>query len=181
MVFTKYNLYRGIRMKIDVKPNPCFYPNPVVLVSVEHESSESIITLSWTGTCCSAPPMVSISVRPERYSYQILKDSGEFVINFPTVAMLDQVELCGTKSGEDIDKWQRCNFTKVKSKIVKTPAIAECPVNMECKVEQVIKLGTHDLFIAKVVASHIDDGWKANNYPDMLTYTRGKYGVVRAL
>ncbi len=168
-------------MKIDEKPNPCFYPNPVVLVSVTHKLKDSIITLAWTGTCCSDPPMVSIGVRPERYSYQILQDSEEFVINFPIVSMIDQVKTCGTESGKDIDKWKVCNFTKMKSKEVKPPAIAECPVNMECKVEQVLKLGTHDLFIARVVALHIDDIWKANGYPDMLTFTRGKYGIVREL
>jgi flavin reductase (DIM6/NTAB) family NADH-FMN oxidoreductase RutF len=168
-------------MKIDEKSNSAFYPNPVVLVSVTHELKESIITLSWTGTCCSDPPMVSVSVRPERYSYQILQDSKEFVINFPTVSLIDQVKICGTKSGREIDKWKECNFTKLNSKEIKTPAIAECPVNMECKVEQILKLGTHDLFIARVVASHIDDKWKGNSYPDMLTFTRGKYGVVKGL
>ena len=168
-------------MKIDETPNSCFYPNPVVLVSVTHEFRESIITLSWVGTCCSEPPIVSISVRPERYSYQILQDSKEFVINFPTISLIDQVKICGTKSGRDINKWKECNFSKVEGKEVNTPAIAECPVNMECKVEQVIKLGTHDLFIARVVASHIDDDWKTNRYPDMITFTRGKYGVVKQL
>ena len=168
-------------MKINEKPNSCFYPNPVVLVSVTHELKESIITLSWVGTCCSEPPVVSISVRPERYSHQILQDSKEFVINFPTLSLIDQVKICGTKSGRDIDKWKVCNFTKTESKEVNTPAIAECPVNIECKVEQVIKLGTHDLFIARVVASHIDDKWKTNGYSDMLTFTRGKYGVVKGL
>jgi flavin reductase (DIM6/NTAB) family NADH-FMN oxidoreductase RutF len=168
-------------MKVDEKPNSCFYPNPVVLVSVTHESKESIITLSWTGTCCSDPPIVSISVRPERYSYQILQDSKEFVINFPTISLINQVKICGTKSGRDIDKWNECNFTKVKSKEVIAPAIAECPVNIECRVEQVLKLGTHDLFIARVVASHIDNDWKTNGYSDVLTFTRGKYGVVKQL
>ena len=168
-------------MKINEKPNSCFYPNPVVLVSVAHELRESIITLSWVGTCCSEPPIVSISVRPERYSHPILLDSKEFVINFPTISLIDQVKICGTKSGRDIDKWKECNFTKTKSKEINTPAIAECPVNIECKVEQVIKLGTHDLFISRVVASQIDDKWKTNRYPDMLTFTRGKYGVVKPL
>ncbi len=166
-------------MKIDTKPNPCFYPNPVVLVSVKHVSKESIITLAWVGTVCSDPPMVSLSIRPNRFSYQLLKESSECVINFPTESMIDQVQLCGTKSGKNIDKWKECSFTKTKSKEVNVSAIAECPVNMECKIDQVISLGTHDLFIARVVALHLEDTWKNDDYPSMLTFTRGKYGVVK--
>ncbi|MFX1252424.1 MAG: flavin reductase family protein [Promethearchaeota archaeon] len=168
-------------MKIQDENNSAFYPNPVVLVSAKHNSQESIITLAWAGTVCSDPPMVSISVRESRFSYQIINNSREFVINFPTIEMLDQVNLCGTKSGREIDKWEKCNFMRAKSKVVQTPSIAECPVNMECQVEQVIKLGSHDLFLAKVVALSIDDDWKNNKYPEMLTFTRGKYGRVKVL
>jgi len=165
-------------MKTDTKANPCFYPNPVVLVTVKHESKESIITLAWVGTICSDPPMVSLSIRPNRFSYQLIKESCECVINFPTASMIDQVQLCGTKSGKIIDKWKECSFTRIKSKVVNVPAIAECPANMECKIDRVISLGTHDMFIARVVALHIEDTWKINDYPSMLTFTRGKYGVV---
>lgn len=168
-------------MKKEEKPNSGFYPNPVVLVSVKHESKESIITLAWVGTCCSDPPMVSIGVRPNRYSYEILRESKEFVINFPTASMLEQVELCGTKSGKDIDKWKECKFTKVESKEVKVPSIAECPVNMECKIEQILNLGTHDHFIARVVALHVEETWKAKDYLEMLTFTHGKYGIVKII
>ncbi len=168
-------------MKIDEKGNSSFYPNPVVLTSVKSQSMESIITLSWAGTCCSNPPMVSIGVRPERYSYNILKNSGEFVINFPTESMLDSVKFCGTKSGRDYDKWEECGFTRVPSKNIVPPAISECPVNIECKVEHVIKLGTHDLFIGRVITSLVDQNWKAQSYPNMLTYTRGKYGTVKII
>ncbi|MHA2053499.1 MAG: flavin reductase family protein [Candidatus Hodarchaeales archaeon] len=168
-------------MKNEVKGNSSFYPNPVVLASVKYQSMESIITLSWAGTCCSDPPMVSVGVRPERYSYPILKNSGEFVINFPIKSLLDSVKFCGTESGRDYDKWKECNFTKMTSKNIVPPAIVECPVNIECKVEQIIKLGTHDLFIARVITSHVDSNWKLEKYPKMLTYTRGKYGVVKML
>jgi flavin reductase (DIM6/NTAB) family NADH-FMN oxidoreductase RutF len=168
-------------LKKEEKGNSGFYPNPVVLVSVKHKSMESIITLAWAGTCCSNPPMVSIGVRPERYSYEILKNSGEFVINFPTKDMLDSVEFCGTKSGREYDKWKECHFTRTSSTVVTPPAITECPVNIECKIEQRIKLGTHDLFIARVITTHIDQDWKAAKYPDMLTYTRGRYGAVTIL
>ena len=144
-----------------------------------HDSKESIITLAWVGTVCSDPPMVSMSVRPKRFSYKLLKESGECVINFPILSMLEEVKLCGTKSGKVIDKRKECAFTRRKSTGVDVPAIDECPVNMECKITQVISLGTHDLFIAKVEALHINDKWKNNNYPSMLTFTRGKYGVVK--
>ena len=166
-------------MKLDTSPNPCFYPNPVVLVSVKYGSKESIITLAWVGTVCSDPPMVSMSIRPNRFSYDLLKESGECVMNFPKSSMLEEVQLCGTKSGKHIDKWNECSFTRRKSKEVDVPAIDECPVNMECKITQIVNLGTHDMFIAKVEALHIDDDWKKDNYPSMLTFTRGKYGVVK--
>jgi flavin reductase (DIM6/NTAB) family NADH-FMN oxidoreductase RutF len=168
-------------MKENVQANPYFYPNPVVLVSVKSGVKESIITIAWTGTCCSDPPYVSIGVRPNRYSYQLLKESNECVINFPTKSMLEEVKLCGTKSGRNTNKWEECQFTKTKSREIDVPLIAECPVNMECKIEQMIPLGTHDLFIARVVSLHIDPDWKQTGYPEMLTFTRGKYGVVKNL
>ncbi len=166
-------------MKNEVSISTFFYPNPVILVSAKHNTKESIITLSWAGTSCSNPPIVSIGVRPERYTYDIIKETEEFVINFPTELILKEVELCGTKSGREIDKWSVCNFTRVKSKIVDVPQIKECPASMECKVDQIISLGTHDLFLGRIVALHLDDQWKTDGYPGMLTYSRGKYGVVR--
>ena len=166
-------------MKKEEKANSSFYPNPVVLVTSKYKSKESIITLAWVGTCCSDPPMVSIGIRPGRYSYQIIKESREFVINFPISTQQKKVELCGTKSGKIVNKWEECQFTKVKSKEIGVPAINECPVNMECKVEQILPLGTHDLFIARVVALHIEEEWKNEKYPEMISYTRGKYGLVK--
>ncbi len=168
-------------MKNEEIINTFFYPNPVILVSAKQNTKESIITLSWAGTCCSNPPIVSIGVRPERYSYTLIKESEEFVINFPTEALLAQVKICGTKSGKDIDKWKECNLSREKSSKVSVPSIKECPVNMECEVEQIITLGTHDLFLARIVALHIDDKWKTEGYPGMITYSRGKYGVVKEI
>lgn len=162
-------------MKIEDIINSALYPNPVLLVSAEYDSKETIVTLSWGGTCCSDPPIVSIAIRNSRYSHNLIKQSNEFVINIPTVKMLEQVEICGTKSGADIDKWAICEFTKKNSKEVKVPGIDECPVNIECKVEKIIELGTHDMFLGKVVALHIDEEWKGKSYPGLLTYTRGKY------
>ncbi len=168
-------------MKNEVKISTFFYPNPVILVSAKQGTKESIITLSWAGTCCSDPPIVSIGVRPGRYTYSLIKETKEFVINFPTETILKQVEICGTQSGRDIDKWSECNFTREESKMVNIPSIKECPVSMECKVEQIIPLGTHDLFLSRIVALHIDNQWRLEGYKGMLTYSRGKYGVVKAI
>ncbi|MHA1977922.1 MAG: flavin reductase family protein [Candidatus Hodarchaeales archaeon] len=166
-------------MKNEVKISTFFYPNPVILVSAKQDSHESIITLSWAGTCCSDPPIVSIGIRPERYSYDLIKEAKAFVINFPTESILEEVKICGTKSGKDIDKWAVCNFSREESIKVDVPAIKECPASMECKVDQIISLGTHDLFLGRIVALHIDEQWKINGYKGMLTYSRGKYGVVK--
>ena len=165
-------------MKNEVNISTFFYPNPVLLVSAKQNTKESIITLSWAGTCCSNPPIVSIGVRPERYTYDLIKESKEFVINFPTESILEQVKICGTKSGKNINKWEACNFSREGSSRVDVPSIKECPVSMECKVEQIISLGTHDLFLGRIVALHVDDQWKSVGYKGMLTYSKGKYGVV---
>ena len=161
--------------KIQENPYSALYPNPVMLVSASHEGKESIITLAWGGTCCSNPPIVGIAIRKERYSYELIEKSKEFVLNIPTAAQLEAVEFCGTKSGKDFDKWKECNFTKGTSQQVKTPHIQECPVSLECTLEEIVKLGSHDLFLGEVVALHMDEEWKENKYPEMLTYTRGVY------
>jgi len=118
---------------------------------------------------------MSLGIRKERHSHNIIKQSMEFVINIPIANMLDKVEICGTKSGKDIDKWKECNFTKGQSKIVNAPHIEECPVSLECKVVQIIELGSHDLFLGEVVAIHMDEKWKSEQYPDLLTYVKGIY------
>jgi len=161
--------------KIITSITSALYPNPVMLVSASHEEKESIITLAWGGTMCSNPPIVGISIRKNRFSYNLIEKSKEFVINIPTSEMLDYVELCGTKSGLDTNKWGECNFTKMRSQEVKTPFIKECPVSIECKLNQIIELGTHDLFLGEVVAVHINEEWKNKKYPNMVTYTRGVY------
>ena len=161
--------------KLQENPSSALYPNPVMLVSAAFEDKESIITLAWGGTSGSNPPYVSIAIRKSRYSYSLIKNSKEFVLNIPTASMLEQVEFCGTKSGRDFDKWKECNFTKGESVNISTPYIVECPVSLECKVFQILELGTHDLIIGEVVAYHLDEKWKEESYPDMLTYTRGKY------
>lgn len=134
------------------------YPLPVVMVSVaDKEGKPNIITIAWTGTVCSNPPMVSISVRPERYSYNVIKESGEFVINLTTKDLTYATDYCGVKSGRDVDKFKEMGLTALPGKEVKAPLIGESPVNIECKVTQVIPLGSHDMFLAEVVAVHVDE------------------------
>lgn len=140
------------------KPGNMLYPLPVVMVSVADKAgNHNIITIAWAGTICSNPPMVSISVRPERHSYKMLKETGEFVINLTTKDLVYATDYCGVKSGRDVDKFGEMNLTALPGEKVKAPLIAESPVNLECKVTEVIPLGSHDMFLAEVVAVHVDD------------------------
>lgn len=140
------------------KPGNMLYPLPVVMVSVADKAGNyNIITIAWAGTICSNPPMVSISVRPERYSYDIIKETGEFVINLTTKDLTYATDYCGVKSGRDVDKFKEMNLTALPGDKVKAPLIAQSPVNLECKVTEVIPLGSHDMFLAEVVAVHVDD------------------------
>lgn len=140
------------------KPGNMLYPLPVVMVSVaDLAGNHNIITIAWAGTVCSNPPMVSISVRPERHSYAMIKETGEFVINLTTKDLVYATDYCGVKSGRDVDKFKEMNLTPIPGDKVKAPMIAESPVNLECKVTEVIALGSHDMFLAEVVAVHVDD------------------------
>lgn len=133
------------------------YPLPVVMVSVtDGEGNDNIITVAWTGTVCSDPPMLSVSVRPERHSYSMLKQTGEFVVNLVTRDLVYATDYCGVKSGREVDKFREMKLTKLSASRVKAPLIGESPVNLECRVSQVIPLGTHDMFLAEIVAVHAD-------------------------
>ena len=123
-------------------------PEPPVLVSCGSMEAANLITIGWTGTICTQPSMVSISVRPERYSYQLIKASGEFVINLPTRKLVRAVDWCGVKSGRDYDKFAEMKLTPLPASTVSCPILAESPVNLECQVTQVIPLFSHDLFLA---------------------------------
>lgn len=164
------------------KPGNMLYPLPVVMVSVAGLHGEkNIITVAWAGTICSDPPMVSISVRPERYSYKLLKETGEFVINLTTKDLVYATDYCGVKSGRDIDKFKEMNLTALPGEVVKAPLIAESPVNIECKVTEVKSLGTHDMFMAEVVAVHADEKYMDENhkfhleYAEPIVYSHGAY------
>lgn len=140
------------------KPGNMLYPLPVVMVSVaDKEGRANIITVAWAGTVCTNPAMVSISVRPERYSYSILKETGEFVINLTTKDLTYATDYCGVKSGRDVDKFKEMKLTALPASQVKAPLIGESPVNIECRVREVIPLGSHDMFLADVVAVHADE------------------------
>ncbi len=139
------------------KPGNMLYPLPVVMVSVtDGEGHDNIITVAWTGTVCSDPPMLSISVRPERYSYFMLKKTGGFVVNLVTKDLVYATDFCGVKSGRELDKFRETRLTRQSASAVKAPMIGESPVNLECQVSQVIPLGTHDMFLARIVAVHAD-------------------------
>lgn len=144
--------------KLELPPSEALYPAPVVLVSCvdKHNQKANIITLAWCGVICSNPPLLSISIRPSRYSHKIIKEAGDFVINIPTKDMLKKTDLCGTRSGKDIDKFKLCSFSKIPSSKISSPMIKECPFNIECVLKEVLQLGSHDMFIGEVVAIHAD-------------------------
>lgn len=142
--------------KIELPPSEALYPVPVVLVSCGNKDLANIITVAWCGVVCSKPPLISISIRPSRHSNNIIKAVGDFVINIPTQDLLKETDICGTVSGRDKDKFSICGFTKAGSSIAGSPAIKECPVNIECKVAKILSLGAHDMFIGEVVKEHRD-------------------------
>ena len=145
--------------KIAWKPGNMLYPVPAVMVSCrDNEGNQNIITVAWAGTVCSDPAMVSISVRPERYSFHMLEESREFVVNLTTEALVRQADEAGVRSGREVDKWKHLQLTPQKASRISTPLIAESPVNLECRVKQVIPLGSHTMFLAEVVAVDVDPG-----------------------
>ena len=164
------------------KPGNMLYPLPVVMVSMaDKNGAYNIITIAWAGTICTNPPQVSISVRPERYSYNILKETGEFVINLPNRELTYATDYCGVKSGRDVDKFKELSLTPLKAQNVSAPLIAECPVSIECKVKNVIPLGSHDLFVAEVLAVHADERYMDEQgkfrleLADPIVYLHGDY------
>lgn len=147
------------------EPGNMLYPLPVVMVSAAGANGEkNILTIAWTGTVCSDPPMVSISVRPQRYSYGMLKETGEFVINLTTRELAFAADYCGVRSGREVDKFREMHLTPIPASVVKAPMIGESPVNIECRVTEIRKLGTHDMFLAEVAAVHADEKYMDENH-----------------
>jgi Conserved protein/domain typically associated with flavoprotein oxygenases, DIM6/NTAB family len=168
-------------MKKTIDVSERMYPNPVILVSCSNDGKDNIITLAWAGTVCSVPPLISISIRPPRYSHGLISLSREFVINIPDETMAPVCNYCGANSGRNVDKFKDLGLHKEKGLIVNAPLIKECPINIECKVKEIIHLGTHDMFIGEVVSVNADEEVV---YPDgdidyekisMLSYLMNNY------
>lgn len=164
------------------KPGNMLYPVPAVMVSCRRKDERpNIITVAWAGTVCSDPAMVSISVRPGRYSHGIIADSGEFVINLVTEKLAKACDWCGVKSGRDHDKFREMHLTEYSSELLHAPAIAESPVNIWCRVTKTEALGSHDLFLGQVVGVTVDDrfmdekGRFALEKTGLIAYSHGEY------
>ncbi len=156
-------------------------PVPAVFVSCGDKENANIITIAWTGIVCTQPPMLYISVRKERHSYNIIKSSGEFCVNLPTADLVRSLDFCGVKSGRDIDKFKETKLTKAKSFSVSSVSIEECPICLECKVSQIVELGSHDMFIADIVSVAADEELIDDNgrlmleKANLLAYAHGDY------
>lgn len=164
------------------KPGNMLNPVPAVMVSVtDKEGKSNIITVAWAGTVCTNPPMVSISVRPSRYSYQILEETGEFVINLTNESLVKACDYCGVVSGRDVDKFAKTGLTPIPMEHVHAMGIDESPVNMECKITEKRKLGSHTMFIAEVVGVTVDDQYMDEtgkfhiNESGLVMYSHGEY------
>ena len=143
--------------KIPLERSAFLAPVPVVLLTcVDRDGAPNILTVSWASVVCGTPPMVSVAVRAERFSYMAIRDTGEFVLNIPSAALVRAVDFCGAVSGESVDKFVQANLTPVLGVKVRPPMIEECPVNLECVVRQALPLGSHVLFLAEVAAVHAD-------------------------
>ena len=167
--------------KTTFKAGAMLSPTPPTMVSCGVGENANIITVAWTGIMCTNPAVTYISVRPSRHSYDIIEKTGEFVINLTPEHLTKACDLCGVKSGRDVNKWELCNLTPQKASIVSCPMIEESPVSIECRGREKISLGTHDVFIADVLAVNVDSSlidengkiklWKAN----LIAYSHGSY------
>lgn len=183
--------------KQEFKPGNMLYPLPAVMVSCKYPDSDdpqcpnpalsgkpNIITVAWAGTVCTNPPMLSISVRPDRYSYHMIEASGEFVVNLTTEALVRATDYCGVRSGRDVDKFKELRLTPQASRVVSVPGIAESPVNIECRVRQILPLGSHHMILADVVAvtvdaDAIDERGKFHlNRTGLVSYSHGEYFLL---
>ncbi|MGN0353564.1 MAG: flavin reductase family protein [Muricoprocola sp.] len=158
------------------------YPLPAAMVSCKRQGEKpNILTIAWTGTICTNPAMLYISVRPERYSYQIIKETGEFVLNLTTEKLAKATDFCGVRSGRDLDKFEEMHLTEEPSAYIEAPGIAESPVNIECKVTQILELGSHHMFLAEVLAVHVDEKYLDDkgkfhlNDTGLMAYSHGEY------
>lgn len=167
--------------KIEWKPGTFIYPIPAVMVSCGNMEKSNIMTVAWTGILNTNPAMCYISVRPERYSYNLIKDSGEFIINLTNEKLAFATDWCGVRSGRDYDKFKEMNLTKEKANNVKCPAIKESPVSVECRVKEIRELGSHHMFVAEVLSIDADEKYIDENGAfdiskcDLIAYCNGGY------
>lgn len=168
--------------KVDLKGSVILNPVPVVMVTSRgKDGKDNVFTVGWVGTVCTKPPMLSISVRPERLSHKYISETMEFTVNMPTSKLTKVVDYVGVRSGKTVDKIKEMNFTMKEGTNVSSPYIDECPVSIECKVKTVLQLGTHDCFIAEVVGSHVnknlfDEKGKIHlEKADLISYCHGEY------
>lgn len=174
--------------KLQWKPGTLLAPAPPALVSCGTMEAHNVLTAAWTGIVCSEPPMTYVSIRPERYSHHMILEQGEFVINLPTQAIVRATDLCGVKSGRDGDKFALAGLTAEPSALVAAPGIGECPVSLECRVREVLHLGSHDMFLSDIVAVDVDPGYVDEKgalhleKAGLLAYAHGGYyGLGRQL
>ena len=167
--------------KIVWKPGTMLYPVPAVLITSRHEGVDNVFTVSWVGNVCTEPPMVSLAVRPERHSYGLIKASGEFVINVPGANLAFAVDYCGVKSGREVDKFAALGLRRVPAHQVRAPLIDACPLAIECRVRNLIPLGSHHVFIAEVLAVDVESalidrsGRLQLEKAALLCYNHGQY------
>ena len=168
--------------KLQWKPGNMIYPVPAVIVSCGNSKENyNLITIAWTGTVCTNPPMTYISVRPDRYSYEIIKKTGEFAINLTTEKIAKRTDFFGVKSGRDIDKLKTSKFKFFDGTYIKAPLIEESPVNIECKVTEIKELGSHHMFLAEVLSVHVDEKYMDEtgkfhlDYSKPICYSHGEY------
>lgn len=168
------------------KPSTILNPVPAVLVScADKQGRPNAITVAWAGTINSNPPMLSISIRKERYSHGLIKEKGQFVVNLTTEALAFATDFCGVKSGRDVDKFQHLKLNTLKASVVDVPLIKESPINIECEVKQILELGSHDMFIAEIVAVNVDeellnkDGKLCIERAGLICYSHGEYWSLK--
>ena len=166
--------------KLQKAPQTALTPVPAVLVTAGTMAESDITTIAWVGTLCSEPPTIGISVRPGRWLHHYIVDNGAFAVNVADTAHARQLDLCGTISGRDVDKWQLTGFTRTRGTSTAVPLIQECPLNIECVVQQMLHLGSHDLFLGEIVAIHVEehiqvDGHIDGSAFDPICYVAGRY------
>ncbi len=167
-------------MKEKWKGGALLAPVPAVLVSCGNGNRINVFTVAWTGIICSHPPKTYISIRPERYSYEFVHSDGVFTINLPTAEQCKELDFCGVRSGRTVNKFKACGFTAEKCNEIDTVSIAECPISIECKVTDIIKLGSHDMFIADILCVDVDSKFIENgklrlDKCNLISYSHGEY------